>query len=1355
MRLNFSVFASAIKNAMSEFQSDEDVINLLYGSLVDPLDLKGKNGLRIYIDKGRASNIMNHKEDVQRVIREAIRSINITQITQYFQQNIKPHMDQDSLPNLISVLKNIIESDRCIDAEEKITILQINTTGSPYNFLAQAFLCALKQNNTEGRKVRTARNPRNQQYVTRNVDHQTIYKKCCEAYSQLINNYTIEELLIPSQSAEVTGCCQVIGDGGSGKTTFLIQRFGRLLASYKNIGIDSPCLPIYIPLNQYKGIAIHGENFIKNYIATNYAGITSHEFVWASCNFYLMLDGANESPYTSQLGKEIQDLVALGCTILITSRYKLDWNCLKTFSCVKLNDLDDEVIKEVLVSKHFPMAEGRLLQTLRRPMWLALYSGLKDIEGINTPGEILHEHHNWLLSKVSSDLQGEKYTEQYRNALAYISKLATLTKAIVFNIKDIEDEIKAFLPETLQVDTFLRIVISSGLIKLIGPDSYNGGVVYQWSHECFWDYYKAYSIFGELGQGIIPPAINNSTTSIPVASFLGDLFMEYRFETKNSCNSDMSPVEAWLQNHMRHDDIGSNYTDECRQMATRNLIEVMKIARRNHVTACYDGLDLSLTQFYDCALPNSSFDNAIVPESTIISQGHTSQIRHLAYLQVNNLLITAGDDNQVLFWNTKTSTVKRRVKTPSRIAGLDISPDNLHILILLETSRPAIMIVPITDDSKKIVINAPDGTVEYSFAKFAADSTRVICASKDGLIHVLDAETGGLVCPSIQVEQGFYGAPIEYGISFNRQFLVNGTTGGNIEIRKINDLDKPTTTFAYTPEDDHHVHNIAFTKNSRFCVVKNYDHLIALNIKAKKDCTEQKTISKEVDLGKFMFQFVPSEDGVFFLNHGSACLHFWDISDNQFIIKDFPCNLSCMALSADSKLLVLADEKGKLYFINSANLETVHTMWVGYTPKKTHYLHNRHHLGSEDILFRRTWAGFFELYNRKQSQFTRIPIQPDPILETTTAPFWENWYCVDDYLCYVDGGVCSIWDMSSGNFVQDLELKGYRIDAVIPQKDLIVGCNYLDSDYPICLWTLSTGKPLASLDTHGTWVCGVPINAEPIKIQSGNFWNKISKFANVYGLKKEYFTHATFSDLGIVVGGTENGTIRIWDLTSQQLVHEENIAASRITKLTTLAKSTIVVIQTEDRSVVIYDVAGRCSIGCWKDNANVLRSVRFLKFIPRDNCNYREELVERDVMGATVYRLYLGSGTLVSYEEDTCDENIAVSQNGEWVAVNKFLQPPLPYKLVLYSVQNDEMVSIPLTMHKLWPNCAFSPSCDGKYFLISNEAGAVYLLDILTGKQLYEWKVCDTKDIYGCSFTNAILVGKATGNLIQMNGGIL
>ena len=162
--------------------------------------------------------------------------------------------------------------------------------------------------------------------------------------------------------------------------------------------------------------------------------------------------------------------------ILITSRYKLDWNCLKTFSCVKLNDLDDEAIKQVLTANHLPMAEGRLLQTLRRPMFLALFSGLKDTEGINTPGEILRENHSWLLSKVSPELQGEEYAEQHRNALAYIPKLATLTKAIVFNTKEIENDIKAFLPDAMPVDTFFRIVVSTGLLKLTGPDSYNGGV---------------------------------------------------------------------------------------------------------------------------------------------------------------------------------------------------------------------------------------------------------------------------------------------------------------------------------------------------------------------------------------------------------------------------------------------------------------------------------------------------------------------------------------------------------------------------------------------------------------------------------------------------------------------------------------------------------------------------------------------------------------------------------------------------------------------------------------------------------------------------------------------------------------
>ena len=1176
-------------------------------------------------------------------------------------------------------------------------------------------------------------------------NYQAIYKRSCEIYSQLTAGYEPKKLLFPRLSAEVTGCCQIIGDGGSGKSTFLMKRFKELINAYEEDSVNPP-LAIYIPLNQYKGIAVHGDNFIKNYIASTYANAASHEFNWNPCNYCIMLDGANESPYTSQLGKEIQDLVVLGCTILITSRYKLDWNCLKTFSCVKLNDLDDGAIKEVLASKHLPMAEGRLLQTLRRPMWLALYSGLKDIEGINAPGEILREHHSWLLSKVSSDFQGEKYAEQYHNALAYISKLATLSKAIVFNTKDIESNLMSFLPEALPADAFLRIVVSSGLIKFIGPDPQNGGTLYQWSHECFWDYYKAYSIFSELSHGVIPPTIEGSAISIPVASFLGDLFQEYPFETKNSCNSDISPVEAWLQDHMRHDDIGSNYTDECRQMTTRNLIEVMKIARRNHITACYDGLDLSLTNFYDCTLPNSSFDNAIVPESAIISQGHTSRIRQLAYLQEENLLVTAGDDNQVLFWDTKTGTVTRAIKTSSRIAGLDISPNNMRVLVLLESKQPAIMIVSLTDSLPDV----PLGTIDYSFAKFTANSECIICATESGTIHLLDSKTGNLVCPAIHLEQGIYDAPFEYGISSNRQFLVNGTTGGDIEVRRISNLDKPMTTLVFDSEEDHHVHNIAFTKNGRYCVAKNYNHLIAWNTKSKKSTPEKKA---EVDLGNFMFQFVTSENSVFFFDHGSNHLHVWDISNCRFIRKDFPCTLCCMVLSTDSKLLVLADEKGKIYFVNPASFETVHTMWVGYTPRKTHYLHNRHHLGSEDVLFRRTWAGFFELYNRKKSQFIRIPIQPDPLLDTTTVPFWENWYCVDDYLCYVDGGVCSIWSMSYGNHVQDVELKGYRIDAVIPQKDLIVGCNYLDSDYPICLWTLSTGKPLASLDTHGTWVCGIPINAEPIKIQRGNFWSQMPKFANTYGLKKEYFTHTTFSDLGIMVGGTENGAIRMWDLCSQQLIHEENIATSRITKLTPLVKSDVVVIQTEDQSIVVYDVAARCSLDCWKDDANVLRNVRFLKFITHDNCNHREELLERDVMGATVYRLYLESGTLVSYDEDKYDENIAVSRNGEWITVNKFLQLPLPYKLVLYSVQNDEMVSVPLTGHKLWSNCAFSPSYDGRHLLISNEAGAVYLLDSTTGEQSYEWVVCDAKDICGCNFINAILERSVVKQRIQMNGG--
>ena len=1359
--------------AADHTRSKLSIINSVYKTISVPANIKNKAGKPIHVKNDDVRGLFDGtKQPDEKIVANRNHILVEQEMPKVIAEEIIKYLDQNKIDLFINKLLTAVLKDAVFDDHVKSDVEQSASRSKLAYFLMRVIRLSLerengkpvpiellvrKETNSHHTSVKTSGNVPTTISETSDIG-QAIYKKSCEIYSQLTNNYTIVESLIPHLSADISDSnCQIIGDGGTGKTTYLITQFKKLLNSYKEGSQNNP-IPIYIPLNQYLGRAVHGEYFIKNYIATNYAGVCADKFQWESCNFLLMLDGANESPYTSQLGKEIEELVNIGCKMLITSRYKLEWNCLKSFSCVKLNELDDETIKQVLAKERLPMAEGRLLQTLRRPMWLTLYSGLKNVKGINTPGEILREHHNWLLSKVSSDLQGEEYTDQYHNALEYISKLANLAKSTVFNTKDIDNDIQAFLPNTLPFDTFLRIAVSSGLLKLIGPDSLNGGVVYQWTHECYLEYYKAYSIFSALKKNIVPSALESGPLSPAVASFLGDLFQEYFFEAKSSCNSDMSPVEVWLQEHMRHDDIGSEHTDECRQMTTRNLIEVMKIARRNHITACYDGLDLSLAHFYDCTLPNSSFDNSIIPESTLISQGHTSRIRHLAYLQENNLLVTAGDDNLVLFWNTKTSTVKRRVKTPSRIAGLDVSPDSMHILILLEIGRPAIMIVSATgdsDNSKDIQINATDESVKYSFAKFTADSTRVICASERGIIHILDAETGGLVCPAIQLEQGIYDAPFEYGISSNRQFLVNGTTGGDIDVRRISNLGKPTTTLAYSPEDDHHVHNIAFTRNGKYCVVKNYDHLVAWILKLKEDNPGRKTVSKELDLGNFMFQLVPTENGVFFFDHGSNRLHFWDIPNNRFIGKDFPCNLCCMVLSTDSKLLVLADEKGKIYFVNPTYFESVHTMWVGYTPRKSHYLHNRHHLGSKDVLFRRTWAGFFELYNRKKSQFARIPIQPDPLLDTTTVPFWENWYCVDGYLCYVDGSICSIWSMSSGNHVQDIELKGYRIDAVIPQKDLIVGCNYLDSDYPICLWTLSTGKPLALLDTHGTWVCGMPINPELIKIQSGNFGNKMSKFANVYGLKKEYFTHATFSDLGIVVGGTGNGTIRIWDLSSQQLIHEENIAASRITKLTPLKKSTVVVIQSENHSVIIYDVAARCCMGCWMDNANVLRNVRFLKFITCDNCNHREELVERDVIGTTVYRLNLESGTLVSYNEGKHDENIAVSQNGEWMAVNKFLQLPLPYKLFLYSVHSDEMVSIPLTKHKLWPNCAFSPSCDGKHLLLSNEAGAVCLLDSTTGEQAYEWAVCDAKDICGCAFENAILEGSINKRLIQMNGGNL
>lgn len=1175
---------------------------------------------------------------------------------------------------------------------------------------------------------------------------QTIYKNSCAQYAQLLGSYKgnlINQDLCPGLTTDISSSAQIIGDGGAGKTTYLLIHFRKLLSAYEMDSLNNP-IPIYVPLGQYRGMAVNGDRFIQSYIASNYANTPMEQFKLEATRYVLLLDGANESPCTDQLGNEIQQLVNLGCQMLITSRYKLEWKCLKAFSCVRINELSDAQIENALSKKGLPMAEGRLLQTLRRPMWLALYLGIENVDGINTPGEILREHHKWLLSKVAEDVQGAKYTKRYTNALDNFHRLAATTKTVVFNDEDIPFGEKSFFPDNDAREDFLMIGTATGLLKHLGNDPHRKGILYQWGHEYYLDFYTSYHIFSLMRTGKLVTILEEGLISTAVASLIGDLYGEYRYETKASCEEGLSPIENWLQLYMRHDDIESNITDESRQLATKNLVEVMKIARQNSITACFDGLDLSLTQFYDCSLPNSTFHNAIIPEAAFVAQGHTYQVRYIAHSNANNLLITAGDDKQVLFWDTRTGKAKATIKTTSRIKGLDISPDDKHLLILLDGCAPAVMIVSLCNYSTDTPVNISDETLKYSFAKFTSNPDYIICATEEGTIHIRNTKTGILTAPAVQVAIGRYGAPIEYGISSNRKFLAHGTMGGDILIRNISSLNTIKTLHQYDPYDDFCVHNVVFTHNTngQYCVVKSEDCFIAWNIANPNE----KIKSPEIAPGNCLFQVVPAPEGVFFFDYMTSSLFFWNISINQFREKNFPTNISGIAISHHLQKIIVGDEKQKLYFVEVDNCEITHTMWVGYSPKKSHPSHSCHYLGAGDVLFRRTWAGFFELYNTNQKRFVRIPVQPKPLSDAPASFFRGHWHYLEGYLCYTDGTDCTLWNLSTGCFVQSIELGFYSIEAVMPQAGVVVGSNSL-LPYPLCIWALSSGKLIETIDRYGKRNFSPPKGLPPVNVHQ----DSTSTVAEPNNLRSISWIYATISSLGFVIGGSEDGWVKIWRAgTHLQLVHEEKVFNARITRLSPLGPSGEIVILAEDYSIMVFSAIEKCALGVWQDENNILSKSTFLKFIRHESRDTLSEAKCHEVGGTPIYRLILQQGTLVALKEDTLSaQDFSLSLNREWLA---FLRP-YSNEVQLYSVMDGRKKVFSMKSQRLWPCCAFAPSCDGKTLMISSESGSVNIVECERGKNTYEWPTCDAKDILNCDFTGSVFEKRNIKQYIAMNGG--
>ena len=146
--LVFSVFVVEIKNAWKTSVANEDLIQNFYDAVALPLNLTGRNGEPISVDKSTASRIMNRQDNVHQKVRDGATRREVTDsIVEYFKTSVVGYIRPDYPEELIHKLNLIINADTQISESKKAEFAGVAKKSTLAEFLASVFLYTLSRVN--------------------------------------------------------------------------------------------------------------------------------------------------------------------------------------------------------------------------------------------------------------------------------------------------------------------------------------------------------------------------------------------------------------------------------------------------------------------------------------------------------------------------------------------------------------------------------------------------------------------------------------------------------------------------------------------------------------------------------------------------------------------------------------------------------------------------------------------------------------------------------------------------------------------------------------------------------------------------------------------------------------------------------------------------------------------------------------------------------------------------------------------------------------------------------------------------------------------------------------------------------
>lgn len=241
-------------------------------------------------------------------------------------------------------------------------------------------------------------------------------------------------------------------------------------------------------------------------------------------------------------------------------------------------------------------------------------------------------------------------------------------------------------------------------VALIEMNNNNGEKRYSFSHQILRDMLAAVHIINVM-------TLSNNFSQLEIyvnnniRQFMGELIKtndglcECDFESKKDTYTTMSPVESFMQ---------KNYKELNKYpIIITNLIETMKLSRRNSITAIYDNLNLREVNFQNCVLNNSTFRNSYMDRMNFDDYHDSVYIKGIIPSQ--DTLVIKNEEGEILFLDRKSGRILYTLldKVPKlrheEISAVIYSKDGKRIIVFLENSNYCYEINILTFDFKKTI----------------------------------------------------------------------------------------------------------------------------------------------------------------------------------------------------------------------------------------------------------------------------------------------------------------------------------------------------------------------------------------------------------------------------------------------------------------------------------------------------------------------------------------------------------------------------------------------------------------------------------------------------------------------------